>query len=139
MNPSLQALMSQLTLQGNELNTSIQASQARCLQLEKEIDDFDNQSHHTNTTASLLINPEVEMSRLRFVLSLEEKKHHSQLALHEEQILLKRLEDKALRITIEIKALENYLDKQHQSQIKKNKKQQEQALDEWALTQRKSA
>lgn len=139
MNSKLKALMTQLTWQARALEMNLQACRKRGFELENDIKAIEEKSHQNHTYLNLVINPELEISRLHFLLKLQDKKQQCLLDLKEQEDLEKQIEEKVLRLKIEIKAIEKHLHKEIQAQLKKDNKQQEQAMDEWALRLRTSA
>ncbi|WP_298626864.1 hypothetical protein [uncultured Legionella sp.] len=137
MNQSLSALMTRLTWQNNELATHLQAAEQESLIVMKEIKELE-QNIEQYYISPLIINPELEINKLNFLTQQQDRKDELLIILKNHQELIAKLTGKLQRIKIELKMLEQYIEREQQTHKEQLLKIQEQALDEWVLQNRKS-
>lgn len=135
MNQSLNALMSKLNWQLNELNLHLHATQSQVHALSEQIQALDQLLNQTRPK-SLLINPELEMSRLNFVTQEANKKEELCAERKNHQVEADKLKEKIQRVKTELKMLEKYLEREASSHHEQQKKAQDNALDEWVIQRR---
>lgn len=138
MSTSLNALMTKLTWQQQELLTNLQDAESTTHSLKQHIQDLESKINQSTTTMTI-INPEFEINRLNFIIQEQEKKEQLHIHLRDNLTLEQQLREKFQRIKTELKMLEKYLQKKQDIQFMKDQKTQEQALEEWALIQRDNA
>lgn len=137
MNKSLNALMTKLNWQLNELNLHLHEAQNQIKQLTQQIQAIDEHIDKARMN-SLVINPELEISRLNFVTQQQEQKDDLFTALKNHQEVEKKLNDKIQRLKIELKMLEKYMEREAASQKEQQEKTQANAMDEWVIQKRES-
>lgn len=135
MNKSLKALMSKLNWQLNELNLHLHAAQSQVHALSAQIQTIEQQLNQARPK-SLLINPELEMSRLNFVTQEANKKEELSAELKNHQDRENNLKERIQRVKTELKMLEKYLEREASSDHEQQKKAQDNALDEWVIQRR---
>ena len=135
MNQLLNALMTKLTWQENELTNHLQAAENESLLLITQMQEIEEQLNKS-CVAPQRINPEFEINRLNFITQQHEQNDSLVLDLKNKQILEIKLKDKLLRVKTEIKMLQRYLKRELITQRKLQNKVQEQALDEWVIQKR---
>jgi len=135
MNQSLNALMTKLAWQENELISHLQAAENESLLLMKQLQEIEEQLNKS-CIAPQRINPEFEINRLNFITQQHEHNDSLLLDLKNNQILEIKLKDKILRVKTERKMIEKYLEREVITQKKLQNKVQEQALDEWVIQKR---
>lgn len=139
MNHTLNALMTKLNWQNNELTSQCQETQRQAAHYENQINDLStqiDQSSITVATKPLFINPEIEMSRLHFITKQHEKIEQLTTSLNEQLALELQLKEKLQRNKTELKMLEKYLHREEEVHRLQQKKDEEQTMDEWALQNR---
>ena len=135
MNQSLNALMTKLNWQQNELTLHVQAAESESLKVVQQLKDLE-QKLNQSCVAPLIINPEFEINRLNYITQQHEKKEELEMILKSHQALETKLKDKLQRIKTELKMLEKYLEREKRKQQEQQNKMQEQALDEWVIQKR---
>ena len=138
MNGSLNALLTKLSWQKIEVGEQVHATEQEILRLNEEISALSQQLNYAHSP-SKLINPEWEINRLNFNLHLQEQKSTLDASLKEQQELGQMLQQKLLRIKTELKVLEQYLARKTSELCQEQKKQEEQALEEWVIQKREFA
>ncbi|CEG57448.1 hypothetical protein [Legionella fallonii] len=136
MNQSLNALMTKLAWQRNELHTHLHAVDNESIKVKQQLEEIEQQVNQSSTRSSTEINPELEISRLNFITLLQQQKEELMGALKNHQALESKLKDKLQRVMTEIRMLEKYLDREQHSQRKQQEKVQEQHLEEWVIQRR---
>jgi flagellar biosynthesis chaperone FliJ len=136
MNKSLNALMTKLNWQLNELNAQLLTEQNGINALQVKITEIEEVIQRSGFN-SLMINPELEINRLNFITQQHERRDtlHSQQKNHQE--IAAKLQEKIQRINTELKMLEKYLEREQKAQTEQQKKTEDNALDEWVIQQRK--
>lgn len=135
MTQLINALMTQLTWQENELRTHLQAAENESLLLMKHLQEIETQLNQSRI-APLRINPEFEINRLNFITQQQEQNDALVIDLKNNQILETQLKNKLLQVKTEMKVLEQYLEREASAHKKQQSKAQEQALDEWVIQKR---
>lgn len=135
MNKSLNALMTKLNWQLNELNLHLHEAQNQIQQVTQHIQAIDEHIDKARMN-SLVINPELEISRLNFVTQQQEEKDDLSTALKNHQDVEKKLNDKIQRLKTELKMLEKYVQRDALSQKEQEQKNQANAMDEWVIQNR---
>ena len=138
MSTSLNALLTQLNWQKNEIALQINIIDKECNQLAQHIEHLDNKLNEV-CPRSKIINPELEISRLNFMLQQQEEKRIIAERLKQQEIQKDQLHHKMQRIKTELKMLELYLTRKQQQLQHEQTKAEEFALDEWVLQKRESA
>lgn len=142
MNQALNALMTKLNWQNNELTSQFEETQRKASHYENQINALStqiDQSSITSTTKQNIINPEIEMSRLYFITTQQEKIAKLTSCFQEQLALEAQLKEKIQRNKTELTLLEKYLKREEQTQQLHLKKKEEQSMDEWALQKREKA
>jgi hypothetical protein len=135
MNQSLNALMTKLNWQKNELELHLQAAESESLKLLEQLKEIE-QTLNKSCSTPLIINPEFEINRLNYITQQHIQKEDLGLILKNHQALETKLKDKLQRTKTELKMLEKYLARESLKQIELQNKMQEQALDEWVIQKR---
>lgn len=137
MNQPLNALMSKLNWQLNELNLHLHESQTQSQSLTAQIQAIDGLINQARPK-SLVINPELEMNRLNFMTQEANKKDELSAELKNHQDVESKLKEKIQRVKTELKMLEKYLEREESSHHEQQKKAHDNALDEWVIQKRES-
>lgn len=137
MNQPLNALMSKLNWQLNELNLHLHEAQTQSQSLTNKIQAIDEHLNQARPK-SLVINPELEMSRLNFATQEANKKDELITELKNHQDVEDKLKEKIQRVKTELKMLEKYLKREESSHNEQQKKAHDNALDEWVIQKRES-
>lgn len=135
MNQSLNALMTKLNWQKNELSIHLQAAESERLKVLQQLQELEHKLTQS-CVAPIIINPEFEINRLNFIAQQHEKKEELMMILKHHQALEIKLKDKLQRVKTELKMLEKYLEREQHTQQVHQKKVQEQAMDEWVTQKR---
>ncbi|MCW8443364.1 hypothetical protein OQJ05_04765 [Fluoribacter gormanii] len=117
MNQSLTSLIDKLNRQLQELDLNLFATQFKQHELEQQIQQIKEHINQTSTN-SLTINPVTEINWLNFITQQQEKIEAITLDLKNHQDIENKLKDKIKRIKMELKMLENYLERQQTNQMK---------------------
>lgn len=132
MNKTLQALMTKIQWQRNELNQQIQT-------LEKQMGDLRQQWNHSRQRTEQAcaqparLVPEQEMARLNFMICQQQQQDELQVrqqGLQEQQALLSI---KKHRLDTELRMLEKYQGKQQEQQRQQGLLAEQHRADEWTL------
>lgn len=134
MSTSLNALLTQLKWQKNELDQYIRDIEVEQVTLESELSVV-VQKINQSYSKSAHINPELEVNKLQFVMQQQQYKDELQAQLKTQDTQKKSLDTQLQRIKTELKMLEKYLLKHQQQQQYKQQKAEEQHLEEWVLQQ----
>ena len=134
-NGSLNALLTKLSWQKIEVSEQLQVAEQECLRLQEEIAALEQQLNYAHMP-SKLINPEWEINRLNFNLRVQEQKSVLDASLKEQRELSLVLQNKMQRIKTELKILEQYLSRKTIELGQEQKKQEENALEEWVIQKR---
>lgn len=132
MNQSLSALMTRLNWQKNELTSHLEAAEQESILVSQQIKELE-QKIEKACIVPAVINPELEINKLSFLAQQQNKKDELTMIWGNHQILITKLKEKLQRIKIEQKMLEQYRDREHQTNQEQLLKTQEQALEEWVL------
>lgn len=132
MNPSLNALTTKLNWQLNELHLHLQEAQNQAQAVMQQMQKIDEQIGHAKLN-SLLINPDLEINRLNFVMQQQEKKEILAAQMKSHQDLEHKLEEKIQRLKTELKMLEKYMAREELIQKEQQNKAQDNAMDEWVI------
>jgi hypothetical protein len=135
MSGSLNALLTKLSWQKIEVSEQLHHSEQEGLRLNEDISALNQQLNYAHAP-SKLINPDWEINRLNFNLHVQEEKSALEASLKEQQELCEILNQKMLRIKTELKVLEQYLSRKTTELCQEQKKQEEQALEEWVIQKR---
>ena len=138
MTPQLQALTTQLNWQKNEVMNQLASIEKEHQALRHEITELEQQLEQ-NYSRGLVINPELEINRLHFLTHLQEKKLQLQSISNEQQEIISNLGQQIKKIKTELKRLELYLTCQKHEQRLEQRKEEEQAVEEWIIQRRESA
>ncbi len=137
MNQPLNALMRKLNWQLNELNLHLHESQTQSQSLTEQIQAIDDHINQARPKP-LVINPDLEMSRLNFMTQEANKKDELSAELKNHQDVESKLKEKIQRVKTELKMLEKYLEREESSHNEQQKKAHDNALDEWVIQKRVS-
>jgi predicted nucleic acid-binding Zn-ribbon protein len=132
MNQPLNALMRKLNWQLNELNLHLHESQTQSQSLTEQIQEIDDHINQARPKP-LVINPDLEMSRLNFMTQEANKKDELSAELKNHQDVESKLKEKIQRVKTELKMLEKYLEREESSHNEQQKKAHDNALDEWVI------
>ncbi len=132
MNQSLSALMTRLNWQKNELTSHLEAAEQESILVSQQIKELEQEIEKACIVPAV-INPELEINKLSFLAQQQNKKDELTMIWGNHQILITKLKEKLKRIKIEQKMLEQYRDREHQTNQEQLLKTQEQALEEWVL------
>lgn len=132
MNKPLTALTTKLTWQLNILYEQFQVVQNQIHELEQQLQSLETQIKNAYPV-SIIINPELEMNRLNFIVQQGEKKVELTDRLKNKQYEENILKEKIQRIKTELKILENYIEREELSKKKQEKKKQDDLIDEWVI------
>lgn len=138
MSKTLQALRTKLTWQNNELHLQVQAAETETQVLHEQIKALQDKINQS-CSATKLINPEVEISRMNFMMQQQQEKDDLLLTLKNHRQQEEALKNKVQRIKSELKMLEQYLLKQQQQQQHEHRKAAEHSLEEWVVQKKESA
>jgi len=139
MSSSLNALLTQLIGQKNEVTFKLTATEQEQQILIQQVDELNLKLTHSSSSSSIVINPELEINRMNFLMQLQQQKDEVQMKLKEQQELIAKLQQKAQRINTELKMLERYLTRQEQQALQEQRKTEEHAVEEWVLQKREYA
>lgn len=132
MNSSLSALHLKLTVQQTELLNELVLCEQQSFKMQHDLLAIEK-NQQQSASNSLIINPEIEISRLNFLTQEQEKKHALELLLKQQQQRDGQLRTKLQRIKTELKMLERYMEKSLQLKQEQQNNKQQQSMDEWAI------
>lgn len=138
MSTTLNALKTKLDWQKQELLEGIAQMEHEISSQQQKIKILEQQLDK-KTASTGMINPEIEMNRLNFMMMTRETIEHHQLRINDLTDHQNTLRSKLERTHIELKMLEKYLLRSMEEARLKEQKQQEHRLDEWALLTREIA
>lgn len=110
MNRSLTVLATKLNQQLDDLNVHLHVAQNQIQALDQHIQHIEEQINQTEFNPSL-INPKAEINRLSFLIKQQEKKEELSMAIKNYCHLENKLKEKIERVTLELKQLQNYLER----------------------------
>lgn len=137
MSTALNALMTKLNWQLNDLNEHLALAHAESLRMEQQITELEQQINQS-CFSPVIINPEFEINRLNFITQEQTKLALLTSHLKENQDLETKLNAKIMRVKTELKMLEKYLQRETLFQHSEQQKIQSNALDEWVIQKRKT-
>ncbi|CAM3154312.1 Uncharacterised protein [Legionella steigerwaltii] len=111
MNESLSSLINKLNRQFHELDLHLQTVQHQKQELVQQIQQIEKQINQT-VPNSLTMNPAVEINWLNFIMQQQEKKEATTLELKNYFALENKLKEKITRVKMELKMIENYLQRE---------------------------
>ncbi len=138
MSVALNALMTKLNWKKQELDLALKKVENDSITIIEQMKTIESNLNQS-TPKSLMINPELEMNRLNFMMIEQEKIAQLTLALNELNDTKKRIKDSLIRINTERKMLEKYLENKKSDAVKQEQKHQEHRMDEWALVNKEIA
>lgn len=137
MNQSLNALLTKLNWQLNDLELNLNKTRQEIQRLADQINKIDKSINGSGFN-SLIINPDLEINRLNFITQQHNQKEELISALNNYQGTESKLKEKIQRVKTELKMLENYLQRDQISKKEHLKKAHDNALDEWVIQKRES-
>lgn len=137
MNQPLNALLTKLNWQLNELNLNLHEAQNQSQAVTQKIHEVAEGMNQAGLT-SLVINPDLEINRLNFLTQQQERKEALTNTLKNHQELENKLNDKIQRVKTELKMLEKYLAREESCQKAQQQKAHDNAMDEWVIQKKES-
>lgn len=117
MNQSLYALRTKLNEQLDELNLLLHQEQNQAKNITKQIKEMDDRINQLSPSA-LIINPDLEINRLNFVIQEQGKQEQLITDLKNHQNIERKLKEKIQRLNAELKMLKKYLQREESSDKK---------------------
>lgn len=136
MNLSLIALMKKLAWQRDELHTHLYATNDELIKINQQLEEITREFSQSAMRNSVMIHPELEVTRLNFITQLHNQKDELAEQLRNKEKLATKLNDKLLCVKTELRMLEKHLEKEQANQRQQQEKAREQSLDEWVIQRR---
>lgn len=136
MNKTLNALMTKLTWQLQELDLQMQEINQQQTALALQLTEKEEQIAKACDTSALIF-PEKEIARLNFIIQCQQQMDQVKSQKKELNDYLAQLQVRQLRLKTELKMLEKYQTQKQSERKKQDQQQQQSASDEWAILRRK--
>lgn len=102
MSAPINALLTQLSWEENEVLSCISTAEQKQQSIQHRMHELER-ALHQSVSSSIIINPELEINRMNFMMQLHQQKDQLHIQLREQQEITIKLQQKMLRIKTELK------------------------------------